>query len=77
MKTAFCLHCGKIYPTEEMVYRKQTMEKFHVCCYCKTKRKRDRFIKPDVVLFGDTGDWFSMEGFNTIIQLIEQADCMP
>jgi NAD-dependent deacetylase len=76
MKTASCLHCGKIYSTEEMVSRKQTMEDFYVCSYCKTKRERDRFIKPDVVLFGDTGDWFSMEGFNTIIQLIEQADCI-
>lgn len=76
MKTASCLHCGKIYPTEEMVSRIQTMEDYYVCSYCNTKRERDRYIKPDVVLFGDTGDWFSMEGFNTIIQFIDQADCI-
>lgn len=71
MQTASCLHCGKIYPTEEMVSRMQTMEDFYVCSYCKTKRERERYIKPDVVLFGGTGDWFSVEGFNTILQLID------
>lgn len=76
MKTASCLHCGKIYSTEEMVSRIQTMEDFYVCSYCNTKRERDRYIKPEVVLFGDTGEWFSFEGFNTIIQLIDQADCI-
>ena len=36
----------------------------------------DRYIKPDVVLFGDAGEWFSTKGFNTIIDLIDQADCI-
>ncbi len=76
MKTTSCLNCGKIYPSKEMVSRMQEMEDFYVCSHCKTKRERDRFIKPDVVLFGDAGEWFSIEGFNAIIQHIEQADCM-
>ena len=76
MKTATCLNCGKKYSTEELVSRMQTMEDFYVCSNCKTKREKDRYIKPDVVLFGDTGEWFSMEGFNKILQLIDQADCI-
>jgi NAD-dependent deacetylase len=76
MKTASCQNCGKIYPTEEMIERLQTKEDFYVCDYCKTKREQDRYIKPDVVLFGDTGEWFTEEGFTTIIQTIQQADCL-
>ena len=28
------------------------------------------------MLFGDTGQWFSVEGFNTIMEMINQADCL-
>lgn len=76
IKTGSCLHCGKTYPTEEMVSRMQTMEDFYICNYCKSKREKEHYIKPDVVLYGDAGEWFSVDGFNTIIQLIEQADCI-
>lgn len=76
MKTASCLNCGKIYLSSEMVSRFATMEDFFVCSDCETKREKDRYIKPDVVLFGDTGEWFSVEGFNTILQHIDDADCI-
>ncbi|PLS08544.1 NAD-dependent protein deacylase [Neobacillus cucumis] len=76
IKTAACQHCGKSYSTGEMITRLDTMEDFYVCSHCETKRKEDRYIKPDVVLFGDTGEWFTMEGFNHILNLIRQADCL-
>ncbi|MEH7254274.1 NAD-dependent protein deacylase [Neobacillus niacini] len=76
MKTATCLNCGKIYLTEEMVYRMQTMENFYTCSHCNTKREKEQYIKPDVVLFGDAGEWFSVEGFNRILHHIEKADCL-
>nr|WP_272928147.1 Sir2 family NAD-dependent protein deacetylase [Bacillus sp. USDA818B3_A] len=76
IKTATCQNCGKTYTTSEMISRIETIEEFYVCSHCETKRKDARFIKPDVVLFGDTGDWFSMEGFNHILNLVRQADCI-
>ena len=27
-------------------------------------------------MFGDAGEWFSVEGFNTILHHIEKADCL-
>lgn len=76
IKTASCLHCGKKYIAEEMVSRMETIKNFYVCSHCETKREKDRYIKPDVVLFGDAGEWFSVQGFNTIIHHIEEADCL-
>jgi NAD-dependent deacetylase len=76
MKTASCLHCGRTYNAEEMVSRMKTIEDYYVCNHCKTKREKDRYIKPDVVLFGDAGEWFSVQGFNTILHHIAEADCL-
>jgi NAD-dependent deacetylase len=76
MKTASCMNCGERYKTEEIVSRFRTMKDFFVCSRCETKRVKDRYIKPDVVLFGDAGEWFTPEGFDTIIHLIEKADCI-
>lgn len=76
MKTATCLNCGTKYSTEEMANRLKNMEEFYACDHCQTKNKRDRYIKPDVVLFGDAGEWFTIEGFNTILQFIHEADCI-
>jgi len=76
MKTASCLHCDKSYTTEEMLNRFHTINEFYICDYCDTPQKRERFIKPDVVLFGDTGKWFTVEGFNKILHTIEEADCL-
>ncbi|MEH7119829.1 Sir2 family NAD-dependent protein deacetylase, partial [Neobacillus vireti] len=76
IKTAACQNCGKSYTTSEMIVRLENMEDFYVCSNCETVRKEDRYIKPDVVLFGDTGKWFTTEGFNHILNLIRQADCL-
>ncbi|PLR79934.1 NAD-dependent protein deacylase [Bacillus canaveralius] len=76
METATCLNCDHKYSTEEMAQRYNQMDDFYVCDHCSTDDKEDRYIKPDVVLFGDTGDWFTVEGFNTIIDIITEADCV-
>ncbi|MBL4950793.1 NAD-dependent protein deacylase [Neobacillus sp. YIM B02564] len=76
IKDAACLHCGEVYSTEAMVNRMEEMQDFYICDHCKTKRVQERYIKPNVVLYGDAGEWFTAEGFETIIQLIEQADCL-
>jgi NAD-dependent deacetylase len=76
IKTASCMNCGKTYSTENMINRMNTKDEFYVCDQCMTPQKKDRYIKPDVVLFGDTGEWFSVEGFNTITNMINQADCL-
>jgi NAD-dependent deacetylase len=76
IRNATCLHCGKKYSTELMVERMNTISDFYVCSHCETTFENDRFIKPDVVLFGDTGQWFSYDGFNKITNIINQADCV-
>jgi NAD-dependent deacetylase len=76
IRTAACLHCGKSYTTKEMLDRLHTNDEFYICDYCETSHKRDRYIKPDVVLFGDTGKWFSVEGFDTILTMLHEADCV-
>lgn len=76
IRTASCVNCGQVYSTEEMVKRMASMENFYVCSHCDTERERDRYIKPDVVLFGDAGDWFTEEGFQSIIAMIREADCI-
>lgn len=76
MKTASCMHCGQSYSIQEMVNRLNQMEDFYICNYCDTQREKDRYIKPDVVLFGDAGEWFTHEGFQMINNMINQADCL-
>ncbi|WP_423410602.1 NAD-dependent protein deacylase [Heyndrickxia sp. MSNUG] len=76
MKTASCLNCGKKYSIEEMVSKMEENKHFHVCSKCDTSNERSRFIKPDVVLFGDAGEWFTEEGFEYILNLIQEADCL-
>ena len=76
MGTASCMYCGKTYPTEEMLERMNTLDKFYVCDQCETREEQDHYIKPDVVLFGDSGEWFTVEGFNKVTNIIEQADCL-
>ena len=76
MKTATCQNCRKSYTAEEMIIRRNTMDDFYICDHCHTQNRKDRYIKPDVVLFGDTGEWFTIDGFNEIINIIHQADCI-
>ena len=76
IKTATCLNCGKKYSTDEMVERMNALAEYYVCNHCETTSIVERYIKPDVVLFGDAGEWFTFEGFNTVTDLIQQADCL-
>jgi NAD-dependent deacetylase len=76
MKTASCQNCEKVYKTEEIIKTLHSMDDFYICNHCSTHNKKDRYIKPDVVLFGDTGEWFSMHGFNEVLNIIKQADCL-
>lgn len=76
MKTASCLNCGHKYSTEEMAARMAANESFYVCSKCETQEETSHFIKPDVVLFGDAGEWFTEEGFEYILNLIQEADCL-
>lgn len=76
MKTARCMNCGEKYDTEELVKNMKAAHDFYICHHCESYRDPDRYIKPDVVLFGDTGEWFTYEGFNTIIEEIRSADCL-
>ncbi|MEH7884976.1 NAD-dependent protein deacylase [Bacillus sp. JJ1609] len=76
MKTATCLNCGQKYTTEEMVSRIEENTNFYVCSKCETAVEKQRLIKPDVVLFGDAGEWFTEEGFEYILTLIQEADCL-
>lgn len=76
MKTSACLNCGKEYSTEEMVARYNKMEDFYICNQCETLHVSDRYIKPHVVLYGDAGEWFAPEGFETILNLTYHADCI-
>lgn len=76
MKTASCQNCQHVYSTEEMINRRNSMDDFYICNHCRTLTEKERYIKPDVVLFGDSGKWFSIDGFNEIINIINQADCL-
>lgn len=76
MKTATCQNCGEKYYTADLVEKMSTAHDFYICHHCETYRVPERYIKPDVVLFGEAGEWFTHEGFNTIIQEIRKADCI-
>ncbi|WP_079508975.1 NAD-dependent protein deacylase [Mesobacillus jeotgali] len=76
MKTATCLNCGKKYTTEDLSHIKKINENYYVCSACSVGNDTNHLIKPDVVLYGDTGEWFSAEGFEKILTIIGEADCL-
>lgn len=76
MKTASCLNCGYQYTTEEIIKRMGQTNTYYICDNCDSMTEAARYIKPDVVLFGDTGEWFTEEGFESILTTIENADCL-
>jgi NAD-dependent deacetylase len=76
IKTATCMNCGKNYSTMEIEARFKASEEFFVCNHCESTDIHDRYIKPDVVLFGDRGEWFTEEGFQEITDRIQVADCV-
>lgn len=76
IESAKCLNCEKGYSADEMIDRKNSMEDFYICDHCQTQHPKERYIKPDIVLYGDAGEWFTPQGFNMIIDKIENADCI-
>jgi NAD-dependent deacetylase len=76
METSSCMNCDKVYATDEMISRMKNLEEFYLCNHCDTRKSKERLIKPDVVLFGDRGEWFTEEGFQTISQMMMEADCV-
>jgi NAD-dependent deacetylase len=76
MKTASCLNCGLKYTAEDMIRRKARNKLFYTCDSCVCEDEKKHFIKPDVVLFGDTGEWFTEKGFEHILNVIDMADCL-
>ena len=76
METASCMNCGQKYTVEEMAQSMKTTKRYFVCSYCEAVEERGHYIKPDVVLFGDAGEWFTEEGLSYILGLIQQADCL-
>lgn len=72
LKTSSCLNCGVKYSLEEMINRMKETNHYYVCDRCNS----GSYIKPDVVLFGDAGEWFTAEGFEQILGLIADADCL-
>ncbi len=76
IESAACLNCGRNYSTEEMLARFKRIEEFYICDQCDTVHEQDRYIKPDVVLYGDAGEWFTQKGFETILNMIFEADCI-
>ncbi|WP_121613025.1 NAD-dependent protein deacylase [Mesobacillus foraminis] len=76
MKTATCQNCREQYTADQMVQRMQGLKDFYICSRCTPEMEKANYIKPDVVLFGDAGDWFTQEGFTSIIRTIQKADCV-
>lgn len=76
MKTVACQNCGEKYSIEELIERMKERDDFYICSQCSTVVQEDRYIKPDVVLFGDKGEWFTADGVEHIINVIKSADCL-
>lgn len=75
IKTATCYNpkCNKKYTMDEIVKRKKIEEEYYVCdCGVSSTR---RYIKPDVILYGDSGGkWLTKNGFYDITQMVVAAD---
>jgi NAD-dependent deacetylase len=76
IKTASCLNCGYKYSIDDITRRMSENDQFFICDQCDSETVEARYIKPEVVLFGDTGEWFTEEGFEYILNIIEKADCL-
>lgn len=76
IESAKCLHCGKNYSTDVMIDRRSKIEDFYICDHCQTQQAKERYIKPDVVLYGDAGEWFTPQGYQMIVDKIDKADCI-
>ncbi|WP_428908341.1 NAD-dependent protein deacylase [Niallia sp. Krafla_26] len=76
IESAKCINCGKNYTTNDLIESRNRVEDFFICNHCQTEQQHMRYIKPDVVLYGDAGEWFTPEGFSTIVHRISGADCI-
>lgn len=74
IKTATCYNpkCKKQYTIEEVFERKKTMKEYYICDCGKSSTKR--YIKPDVVLFGDVGKWMSSNKFYDVRRMAWEVD---
>lgn len=74
VESATCYNdkCKKSYRMKELMERKQQSPDYYKCDCGKSSTKR--YIKPDVVLFGDSGKWMTENHFYDIRQMAWKAD---
>lgn len=70
LESATCIDCKSRYSFEEIINRREKTNEFYKCDNCKG------LIKPDTVLFGESGPWFTNDNFSLIIKEIHKADCI-
>lgn len=76
IKTATCCNpkCRKVYPIEEILNKKQVTDDFYLCDCGKSSTKR--YIKPDIVLFGEQGYWMAKKRFVNLLKKSREADLL-
>ncbi|WP_336770121.1 Sir2 family NAD-dependent protein deacetylase [Bacillus bombysepticus] len=76
IKTATCCNpkCKKVYPIDEILNKKKISDDFYMCDCGKSSTKR--YIKPDIVLFGEQGYWMSRKRFVNLLKESRQADLL-
>lgn len=76
IKTATCFNpkCQKKYTIEELLNRKKEKEDFWEC-NCGTSSTR-RYIKPDIVLFGEVGKWMQGKYAEQVFDEIYKSDLL-
>lgn len=73
IRTATCLNpkCRCTYTLEQLIERRKSSEIFYVCSQCK-----EGYIKPDVVLYEEAGEWMHPEKFRILAEKIYDADAV-
>jgi len=76
IKTAKCYNpkCSKKYTVEELALRRQEKANFYICD-CESIDVKP-YIKPDVVLFDEAGEWLNPDGVSRIRNQIWTADLL-
>lgn len=75
IKTAKCHNkdCQKEYILKDIMEKEKQEEDFFYCD-CETKEQNQRIIKPNVVLFGEEGEWFDKSKFYELCCMVYDAD---
>lgn len=83
IKRCMCRQCKKVYTPDELIERKEKLKQstkdeneknlFYVCEAC-TGDINKRYIKPDVVLYGEMGYWLSENPFHIVQCIAYDAD---